>query len=189
MDLLVYTVKGVFPLIRKGVFPLIRKCALFSRVLCPFACQWAMCENSSCWAFLPALGTVGLFFYFNDAEHLCVCLLDTLCIYFGEMSAQRSVHFSNWVFLLNFKILFYFIVTSPFLDMCITDPFPQHVDCLFIILMGAFENSGFLILVNSSLSFFFSFYSSHLLCPSRKYLPIPKLQKFFKLKFLEILLF
>ena len=86
-----------------------------------------------------------------------MCLLDTLCIYFGEMSAQRSVHFSNWVFLLNFKILFYFIVTSPFLDMCITDPFPQHVDCLFIILMGASENSGFLILVNSSLSFFFHF--------------------------------
>ena len=31
MELLVYMVKGIFPLIRK--------CPLFSRVLCPFACQ------------------------------------------------------------------------------------------------------------------------------------------------------
>ena len=81
--------------------------------------------------------------------------------------------------LLNFKILFYFTVTSPLLDMCITDPFPQHVDCLFIILMGTFENSGFLILVNSSLSFFFSFYSSRFLCPSRKIFAYSKVAKVF----------
>lgn len=56
---------------------------------------------------IPAAGhfcqllVLSVFFHFNDAEHLCVCLLDTLCIYFGEMSAQRSVHFLNWVFCLT----------------------------------------------------------------------------------------
>lgn len=150
MELLVYTVKGVFPLIRKG--------ALFSRVLCPFACQWATCENSSCWAFLPALGTVGLFFTLMMLS-ISVCAYWTLCVSTLVKCLLKDLFIFQTGFsvLLNFKILFYFTVTSPFLDMCITDSFPQHVDCLFITLMGAFENSGFLILVNSSLSFFFLF--------------------------------
>lgn len=145
---------------------------------------------------IPAAGhfcqllVLSVFFHFNGAEQLCVCLLDTLCIYFGEMSAQNLFVFqTGFSVLLNFKILFYFTVTSPLLDICITDPFPQHVHCLFIILMGTFENSSFLILVNSSLSFFFLFIVHAFYVLLEKSLPIPKLQKFFKLKFLEILLF
>lgn len=122
---------------------------------------------------------------------ICVCAYWTLCVSTLVKCLLKGLFTFQTGFsvLLNFKILFYFTVTSPLLDMCITDPFPQHVECLFIILMGAFKNSSFLILVNSSLSFFFSFYSSCFLCSSRKSLPISKLQKFFKLKFLEILLF
>lgn len=119
-----------------------------------------------------------------------MCAYRTLCVSTLVKCLLKDLFIFQTGFsvLLNVKILFYFTVTSPLLDMYITDPFPQHVECLFIILMGAFENSSFLSLVNSSLSFFFPFYSSCFLCPSRKSLPISKLQKFFKLKFLEVFL-
>ena len=122
---------------------------------------------------------------------ICVCAYWTLCVSTLVKCLLKDlfVFQTRFSVLLNFKILFYFTVTSPLLDMCITDPFPQHVDCLFIILMGTFENSGFLILVNSSLSFFFLFIVHAFYVLLEKSLPIPKLQKFFKLKFLEILLF
>ena len=110
---------------------------------------------------IPAAGrfcqllVLSVFFHFNDA----VCAYWTLCVSPLVKCLLKGLFTFQTGFsvLLNFKILFYFTVTSPLLDMCITDPFPQHVECLFIILMGAFENSSFLILVNSSLSFFFLF--------------------------------
>lgn len=100
-----------------------------------------------------------VFFFTLMMLSISVCAYWILCVSTLVKCLLKDLFIFQTGFsvLLNFKILFYFTVTSPFLDMCITDPFPQHVDCLFITLMGAFENSGFLILVNSSLSFFFLF--------------------------------
>ena len=92
-----------------------------------------------------------VFFFTLMMLSISVCAYWTLCVSTLMKCLLKDLFIFQTGFsvLLNFKILFYFTVTSPFLDMCITDSFPQHVDCLFITLMGAFENSGFLILVNS----------------------------------------
>lgn len=134
----------------------------FSGVLFPVD-QW-------CWVCLHVL----------TGHFICLLSCPKICSYFklGFLS-------SYWI--LRF---FLFHGYKPFVRYVYHKYFPQHIDCLSIIVRENFEEQQFLFLMNSFSSFFFFLFIVHAFCVLLGNLCLVQAGKdFLKLKFLENLLF